>query len=301
MRPPRPTYPGTNIPILRGGAPDPPAADPKPAAQAAPAGGGSPPAAGGDPKPVAKPDGSGAAPSSWETEKADYQKRLGAYERFGKPEEIDTFVTQARTNKAQLDRIYEDFKDGKISYAQAQQKAEQVAQPADPFDGYDDLQPREQAQRLIGVMKREFEDFTKTEMAKIAQAVQSQSASMSTQMKLAWKLMDVARKNPDVSLDDIIAGSTEQTAYSPEQIIDLQVHRMSEPQRIKLAADKAVAEARAEWQRELDAKKVPLTTRTAPRLVTRPKTDASPAEARDRVFGNFMDRLNRAAGGGSES
>jgi len=296
------TYPGTNIPLVRGGAPDPPsgAGDSK-AAAAAPAGGGtaSPPS-GGDPPSAKFPADSGAAPPTedWQKKYADLEARHKQYERFGKPEQIDEFVKQAQTNKAQLDKIYTDFQEGRLTYAQAKAKAENVQAQVDPFEGYDALEPREQAQRLMGVLKREFEDFSKAELAKIQQQVATQSANLSTQMKLAWKLMQTARANPDVSIDDIIAESTAAAGYSPEQIIDLIVDRKSEPKRIQQKIDEAVAKAKADWQREQDNKKVPPTARSIVRLAPKDKP-ASPAERHDKIFGNFMDRLNRAAGGES--
>lgn len=292
MRPARAVYPGTHFPIIRGGAPEAPPSggDGKPAA-AAPAGGGPPSPAAGAP-----PSGEtvGAAPPArnWEKDYADLESRYKQYEKYGKPEQIDAFVAQAQTNKQYLDKIAKDFEEGRITYAQAKQQADAV-QNADPFDGYENLEPREQANRLLTALKSEFGEFTKSELKKIQDEVKTTGSNLSTQMKLAWKLLQTARANPDVDLDTIIQESTQAAGYTPEQIIDLIVEKQSAPKRQQQAIDEAVAKAKAEWQREQDAKKVPPTTRTMPRLMPKEKP-LSTAEKHDRQFNSFTDRLNAA-------
>lgn len=266
---------------------------------AAPAGGGSPPPAAGGDVPPAKPDGSSAAPPAedWQKKYGELDARYKQYERFGKPEDIDAFARQAQTNKQQLDKILTDFQSGKLTYAQAAAAADKVAdKPSDPFDGYDVLEPREQAQRMMSVMRKEFEDFTKSELAKIQQTVSTTSSNLSTQMQLAWELLQTARDNPELSLDEVISGSTAVAGYSPKEIIKMQVHHLTEEKRIKSAVDAAVAKAKAEWQREADTKKVPPTTRSMPRMIAQ-KKENTVGERRAKIQDNFMERLRRAAGG----
>ena len=293
------TYPGTNIPLIRGGAPDARAGDKGPAASPAPASGAASPAAGAAASASAAP-AAGSEPAgggrNWEKDYTELQGRYSRYEKLGAPEALEGVVGRERTYEAQLRAINKDFQDGKLTYAQAKAAAADAGPESDPFDDtYETLAPRDQAQRMIGVMRKEFGDLTKKQLAEIEQRSTAASGNLSTQMKIAWKLMQAKLANKDLDLDTLITKSTETSGYGPEQIIDMMIEAQGAPGKQDAAIKAALAKQEATLRAEFENKRTAQPSRAAPRIMPKTKP-GTPAERQDKIYNGFMDRLAAAAG-----
>lgn len=215
-------------------------------------------------------------------EYADLKSKYDRYAALGEPEQIGQVYNTLR-------QIQADFQAGKLTYAQAQEAKRELQQDKDPFDGWEDLQPREQAQRMRDMLRTETTGLTKAEMDAFRKEMRDYQVNLGTQQQLLFRIIQLKTENPDLDIDALLKQSTEASTYGPQQILELQAKAMRSPKEQEKAIARAVEEAKAKWQQEQDAKKVPMSTRQAPRL-TRLRDKASPIERREERLSNLFKR-----------
>lgn len=248
---------------------------------------------------VSAPQGDGGAtPSSPPPESPkpadDWQSRYTALEReyqqikpqyekykaYGEPEIVGRAYDQLR-------QIAADFQAGKISYAQAQQAKAEVQQ-RDEFEGWEDLEPRKQAERMRDLLRNDVGGLTKRELDAFREEMKNYQVNLGTQQQLLFRIIDLKSQHPDLDINELIRGATEASGYGPTQILEMQAKALQSPKEVQRQIDAAVEAAKAKWQQEQDQKRVPPTTRALPRLAATQKTD--PATRRQERITNLLRR-----------
>lgn len=242
-----------------------------------------------------------AATENWQEKYAardrEYQELQGRYkqyEKYGDPEKVGQWLTWAQQVDAAI-------KAGKLTAAEGKElkREGETAAAKDWLDGYEDLEPREQAKRLADYLRGEIQQMTKAERDALAAENKQFQGNLGTQMKLQWKLNRLQQQNPDLDIDQLIAAATEASGYGPEQVIDLMLDKLNTPKKMEAAIAKAREEAKAEAQLEFEKSKVPMGHRPAPRMFGSRDKNESPTERRDKVLGSFLERVEKLQRGNS--
>lgn len=217
-----------------------------------------------------------------ERELNEIKPRYEKYKAYGEPEQIGQVYNSLR-------QINADFQSGKLSYAQAQQAKEDLKEK-DPFDGWDELDARQQAQRMRDMLRTDVGGLTKAELDAFRKEMKEYQVNLGTQQQLLFRIIQLKTENPDLDIDELLKQSTEASSYGPQQILELQAKALRSPKEQQKAIEKAVEEAKVKWQQEQDAKRVPLSTRQAPRLFGAKKID--PVTRRGERIGNLLKRVD---------
>lgn len=275
-------YAGTNIRLIRGGAPEaPPSGGPDSGAGA----GGPPPA----------DSGAGAPARNWEKDYGELKARHDPYEslrhptenRSWTPQEINQTIDYART-------IYQQIQAGQLVPKSA--APEKPAAPAgDPFEKFDEMEPRQQAQffqdrvldagrrELIEPLNKRFDEFQR---------------GQAQQQQLLLKVIQQMVKDPTLDPTDILTKATELASLPPEKLLERAVEMVTEPQRRERDIKQAVEAELARRTQEEEKKAVALlTTRPGPHLV-KPKTGTR-GDRLSEAFSKMVkkgDNISRNAG-----
>lgn len=215
-----------------------------------------------------------------EREYNDTKSKYDKYKAYGEPEAIGQVYNSLR-------QINADFQAGKLTYAQAKEAKEELKQK-DEFEGYEDLDPRQQAQRMRDILKNDVSGLTRSEMDAFRKEMKDFQVNNATQQQLLFRIIQMKTENPDLDIDELLKGATEASSYGPQQFLELQAKALRSPKEQQRAIEKAVEEAKAKWQQEQDAKRIPLSTRQAPRLFQAKKPD--PITRRAERVANLMKR-----------
>lgn len=244
---------------------------------------------GGNPPPSPSTSPSPAPAEDWqsryaalERERDDYKGKYEKYKPYGEPEQIGQVYQSLR-------QINADFQAGKLTYAQAQAAKEDLKEK-DPFEGWEDLGPKEQAQRMRDMLRGDVTGLTKADMDAFRKEMKDYQVNLGTQQQLLFRIIQLKTENPDLDIDELLKQSTEASGYGPQQILELQAKALRSPKEQQRAIEKAVEEAKAKWQQEQDAKRVPLTTRRMPRLAEAHQKD--PIARRQERVANMMKRVD---------
>ncbi len=253
-----------------------------------------PTAAGGDKAPAAPvAEGGDKGGSDYQARYADLERRYTelegrhkAYEPFGAPEAVAQRLQL-------LERIQQEYKEGKLTYAQAQRATDKVNEkPADPYEGLDDLTPREMAQRLTEILRKDLTATHEGEVNKLREEIKQYQIGNTTQQQLMFKLVTLARDNKDLDIDALVKEATKASGMTPLEIIDLVAKQMGQPKEMERAIAKARDEAKAEAKLEFDKQRMPLNTRPMPKLLSS-REKKNPLERRTERLGNLQSRMNQ--------
>jgi hypothetical protein len=244
------------------------------------------PAAGGGAPQTSPPPSQQQPETDWqsrfqaaERERDEYKSKYEKYKGYGEPEAVGQVYNQLR-------QIAADFQAGKLTYAQKQAAEAEVKR--DEFEGWEDLEPRKQAERMRDLLRNEVTGLTKADMDRFREEMKQYQVNLGTQQQLLFRIIQLKTENPDLDIDELLKQSTEASAYGPQQILELQAKALRSPKEQQKAIEKAVEEAKAKWQQEQDAKRVPLSTRQAPRITGFKKID--PIARRQERVNNLVKR-----------
>jgi hypothetical protein len=288
------TYPGTNIPLIRGGAPDPPAGDGNAGAgvgAGAGAGSGDAGAKTGDAKPPAE---------DYKAKYTELEGRYKGYDELRHPTENRAFtpaeIRQALDwSKAAYPVIQRVQRGELIEKPSGEHKAEPPA-AKDPYEGIEDLDDRQRAQRITDILRGELGGMTKAELEAFRAEMKQFQTGLGTQQQLLFKLITMARDNPDVDINALVEKSTKAASMGPLEILDFMADVLKSPKEQERAIAAAVEKAKADMKAEIENRKVPPPTRRGPRLIVN-NSKETPVEQSNKRFSSFMERLNKAANG----
>jgi hypothetical protein len=272
-------YPGTNIRLIRGGAPDAPASD--------------------APKVETPAAESSADTTDYKSKYSELEGRYKGYDQLRHPTENRTLTASEIQQALDWGRsaypIYEQHRRGELVPRSAvSERQESRAPQADPLDGIDDLTPREQVNRMLSVIREEVGGLTKSEMQTIRSEIETFKGGLGTQQQLMFKLINLARQDPDLDINTLVHEATRASAMGPMDLMDFMAKQLHGPKDQERAIAAAVEKAKAEWKLEQDAKRVPPSTRHLPRMVSQDKSK-TPADTHGKLYNNFLERLAKAS------
>lgn len=274
-------YPGTNIALIRGGAPDtdPPNSPTAPPSAAPPAS--TPPSTAPPTTPPA--DDWQAKHAALEKEHAPWKQHLAS---FGlTPEQTRETIEWAR-------RAAQEIQSGKLRYGDQPPTAKDTAAPpADPFDGWDDLDARQQAARLRKMISEDLQTSLKPEVESVKSLLQNFTTTQGGQLQLAMQAMRLSQES-GVPFDELIASATELASLSPQQLLQQALAAKASPGRHKQEIEQAVQRALADAKAEADKERVAgLTARISPRLL--PEQPKDPLERAQKRRTNLLSIIQR--------
>ena len=151
----------------------------------------------------------------------------------------------------------------------------------DPFDGWEELTPREQAQRMVTYVTGETGKSVASEVAAVKKLIEENLKGLGGQQSLYMKASRYAQEY-GVPFEDLVAKTTEHASMTPEALMEMVAKNLTEPKRIEALKTQAIEEAKATWEAERAKEREPVLSSRMGRLAERlgAKPDENPLQAK---------------------
>lgn len=253
-----------------------------------PSGAGATPAAGASgAAPTPTPAASGAPSSTqpfttpaddWQAKYTELEQKYKGWSELGDdPKQIKEVVDWARQRAAEIQA-------GRLRpYDPASERRPEPTATPDPYAGWDDLTPREQAERQTQLIAQQLSGKVTGEAAELKRMLEEHQRVLSTQSTLFQKAMRLAVAHPEVPFDVLVAKATEIGSAGPDRLFELALEGELAPSKQKQLIEQEVQKRLAAKEQEAEAAEAArITARTTPRLAGAPKDPASLAERRQK-------------------
>jgi hypothetical protein len=169
-------------------------------------------------------------------------KNLERWEKWGDPDQFEKnlaarIAERDKTMRAQIE-------------AELRQSSTQTQQHRDPFEGYELLDPRQQAQVLRDQVAASVNEALKQQVDQYWKTAEQRLNEADKRFSLLSRGLSAVNKNPGLNMEDIWRQASKLATGDENELFELSLDRVMAPQRIQQEKDQAVAAARQMWEQE---------------------------------------------------
>lgn len=172
-------------------------------------------------------------------------KNLERWEKWGDP---DQFEKNLATRIAERDKKIRADVEAELRSRQAPEAAR------DPFDGYELLDPRQQAE----VLREQVAQGVRAEVEKLIAGrwgeAQGRLGEMDQRFSLLSRALSARAENPDLDLNGLWREASTLATGDQNKLFELAVERLLAPKKIEKQIAQAVAAEKAKWEQEASNK-----------------------------------------------
>jgi hypothetical protein len=169
-------------------------------------------------------------------------KNLERWEKWGDPDQFEKnlaarIAERDKTMRAQIE-------------AELRQTTTQPQQHRDPFEGYELLDPRQQAQVLRDQVAASVNEALKQQVDQYWKTAEGRIGEMDQRFSLLSRALSARAENPDLDLNGLWAEASKLATGDQNKLFDLAVDHLTQPKKIEKQIAQAVAAEKAKWEQE---------------------------------------------------
>lgn len=168
-------------------------------------------------------------------------KAADKWQRWGDPDEFEKNLAA---------RVAEHDRKLRAEWEASQRSGNQPQQQRDPFEGYELLDPHQQAVVMYNALQEAQNMGVKQAVDGYWQQAQKQLQEQEQRFNLLARALTARSSNPDLDLDALWKEASMLATGDSTKLFDLAVERLTAPTRSQKEIDKAVAAAKQLWEQE---------------------------------------------------